>query len=180
MSLSKPSFYKSLTLAEKIGDGGSYEGTKELKELRTFEFPLTRYQQTFWTVKDSEKDRKCRTAQTSKTSNENGAVAQRDAEKWRKDMEEVIQDMEPKHIPNMDDMRLFYKCTSDKTLAFKNEKCNGGKLSKERVTLLVVANTDGSKMLEKPCQRLKNQLIPIVLNNLNLCQRSLYPAKKLG
>ncbi|XP_063230823.1 tigger transposable element-derived protein 4-like [Bacillus rossius redtenbacheri] len=46
-------------------------------------------------------------------------------------------------------MRLafFFKCTPDKTLAFKSEKCHGGKLSKERVTLLVGANMDGSEKL---------------------------------
>jgi len=37
--------------------------------------------------------------------------------------------------------------SSDKTLAFKGERCSGGKQSKERVTLLVGANMDGSEKL---------------------------------
>lgn len=41
-----------------------------------------------------------------------------------------------KNIFNVDETSFFYKCTPDKTLAFKDEKYHGGNLSKERVTVL--------------------------------------------
>ena len=46
-------------------------------------------------------------------------------------------------------MRWCYSSNAhpDKTLAFKGESCSGGKHSKERITLLVGANMDGSRKL---------------------------------
>lgn len=78
---------------------------------------------------------------------ESGAVNLQEANQWKKDLEEMIQDRDPRNIFNVDETGLFFKCTPDKTLAFKDEKCHGGKLSKERITLLVGANMDGSQKL---------------------------------
>lgn len=39
---------------------------------------------------------------------------------------------------------LFYKLTPDKTLKFRGEKCSGGKLSKDRITVMVAANMSGT------------------------------------
>lgn len=78
---------------------------------------------------------------------ESGSVNQQEAGQWKRDLEEMIQDRDQKNIFNVDETGLFFKCTPDKTLAFKDEKCHGGKLSKERVTLLVGANMDGSEKL---------------------------------
>ena len=47
-------------------------------------------------------------------------------------------------IFNGDETGLFFKLTPDKTLKFKEEKCTGGKLSKERITILVCANLSGT------------------------------------
>lgn len=47
-------------------------------------------------------------------------------------------------IFNADETGLFYKLTPDKTLKFKGEKCTGGKLSKERITVMVAANMSGT------------------------------------
>jgi len=60
----------------------------------------------------------------------------------------MIKSKNPKDIFNADETGLFYRCTPDKTLAFKSERCSGGKKSKERITLLVGANNmDGSEKL---------------------------------
>jgi hypothetical protein len=40
---------------------------------------------------------------------------------------------------------LFYKITPDKTLKFKGETCMGGKLSQERIIVMVVANRLGTE-----------------------------------
>ncbi|CAH0718928.1 unnamed protein product, partial [Brenthis ino] len=51
----------------------------------------------------------------------------------------------PEDIFNADETGLFFKLTPDKTLKFKGEKCVGGKLSKERITVLVAANMSGTE-----------------------------------
>lgn len=47
----------------------------------------------------------------------------------------------------MDECGLFYNMLPDKTYAYKGENCNGGKVSKERLTILVGANMDGTEKL---------------------------------
>lgn len=47
-------------------------------------------------------------------------------------------------IYNADEAGLFFKLTPNKTLRFKGEKCSGGKLSKDRITVLVAANMTGT------------------------------------
>ncbi|XP_039747898.1 tigger transposable element-derived protein 4 [Pararge aegeria] len=51
----------------------------------------------------------------------------------------------PEDIFNADETGLFFKLTPDKTLKFKGEKCVGGKLSKERITVLMAANMSGTE-----------------------------------
>jgi hypothetical protein len=48
-------------------------------------------------------------------------------------------------IFNADETGLFYKLTPDKTLKFKGEECKGGKLSKDRITVLLCANLSGNE-----------------------------------
>lgn len=48
-------------------------------------------------------------------------------------------------IFNADETGLFYKCTPQNTLRLKGENCSGGKLSKERVTILLCASATGEK-----------------------------------
>lgn len=54
---------------------------------------------------------------------------------------------EPENVFNADETALFYKCLPDKTLAFRDEKCHGGKQSKERLTILLAANMSGTEKL---------------------------------
>lgn len=48
------------------------------------------------------------------------------------------------NIYNADEAGVFYNLTPDKTFKFKNEKCIGGKLAKDRLTVLVCANMSGT------------------------------------
>uniref|UniRef100_A0A1B6C4M0 HTH CENPB-type domain-containing protein n=1 Tax=Clastoptera arizonana TaxID=38151 RepID=A0A1B6C4M0_9HEMI len=65
---------------------------------------------------------------------------------WLKEVWPVVrQPYKDEDIFNADETGLFYKLTPEKTLQFKNEKCVGGKLSKQRVTALVCANMTGSE-----------------------------------
>lgn len=57
----------------------------------------------------------------------------------------IVENYKPSDVYNADETGLFFKLMPDKTLKFKNEKCTGGKLSKERITVLLCANSDGSE-----------------------------------
>ena len=50
-----------------------------------------------------------------------------------------------KNIFNCDECGLFFKVTPNKTHKFKGEKCSGGKLSKERLTVLLCASMTDEK-----------------------------------
>lgn len=52
---------------------------------------------------------------------------------------------EDRNIFNGDETGLFYRLTPDRTLKFKGETCAGGKHSKERITVFICANMDGSE-----------------------------------
>ena len=78
---------------------------------------------------------------------ESGAVNMNEVLEWKKLLVEMISDISAKDVFNVDEAGLFYQCKPDKSLSFKGETCSGGKLSKQRVTLLIGANMDGSEKL---------------------------------
>jgi len=57
----------------------------------------------------------------------------------------LIDKFDPKDTFNADVTGFFFKCLPNKTLTFKNDKCFGGKHSKEQVTLIVCSNMIGTK-----------------------------------
>ncbi|KAK6477320.1 protein FAM118B isoform X1 [Huso huso] len=72
----------------------------------------------------------------------------------------LLQEYSPCDIYNADETGLFWKLLPHKTLAFKGEKCKNGKQGKNRLTVLLTANMDGSdkrkplvigKPLNPPC-----------------------------
>jgi hypothetical protein len=67
-------------------------------------------------------------------SSESGDVNVQEADDWKIKLLQMIKSKNPKNICNAGKTGLFYRCTPDKTLAFKGERCSGGKQSKERVT----------------------------------------------
>ena len=58
----------------------------------------------------------------------------------------TVKQFKAEDIFNADETGLFYGCLSDRTHVFKNDKCAGGKLSKERLTVLVTASMAGEKL----------------------------------
>lgn len=75
-------------------------------------------------------------------SGESGCVSEADCSQWKATISKSIveETISPDNIFNMDETGLFFKCLPNKTLTFKNDKCFGGKHSKERVTVVVCAN----------------------------------------
>ena len=69
-------------------------------------------------------------------------------EDWTvKTLKPLLEQYNPCDIYNADETGLFYKCLPSPTLTFKGQTCSGGKLSKDRFTLLVAPNMDESDKL---------------------------------
>ncbi|XP_008189021.1 tigger transposable element-derived protein 4-like [Acyrthosiphon pisum] len=67
---------------------------------------------------------------------------------WKKKLPNIIDKYEKRDIFNADETELFFRVLPNKTMAFKNETCNGGKVSKERLTVLLCCNIIGE--FERP------------------------------
>jgi hypothetical protein len=58
-----------------------------------------------------------------------------------------IKQYAPENIFNMDETALFYNAQPKRTLAIKGERYHGGKAYKDKVTVLLCCNADGSEKL---------------------------------
>ncbi|GFV98179.1 tigger transposable element-derived protein 6 [Trichonephila clavipes] len=67
--------------------------------------------------------------------------------KWQNSLSDLIKEYEPRNIFNTGETGLFFKRLQEKTFIFKKEKCHGGKHSKERLTILLAVNMDGSEKI---------------------------------
>ena len=82
-----------------------------------------------------------------KVCGEEEAVSPADTETWLDvTLPELLDKFPPENIFNADETGLFYKLQPDKTLAFKGQKCSGGKKAKDRLTVLVGASMMGEKL----------------------------------
>ena len=66
---------------------------------------------------------------------------------WSTTLPTLLKDYPLENVYNADEFGLFFKLLPDKSLVFKKESCHGGKLSKERVTVLTCANATGTHKL---------------------------------
>ncbi|KAL4148757.1 hypothetical protein QTP88_002919 [Uroleucon formosanum] len=64
-------------------------------------------------------------------------------EDWKKKLPNIIDKYEKRDIFNADKTGLFFRVLPNKTMAFKNETCSGGKVSKERLTVLLCCHIIG-------------------------------------
>lgn len=67
---------------------------------------------------------------------------------WVDKLTSIIDGYEEKDIENCDETALFFRAIPQKSLAFKGEQCSGGKMSKERLSVLLCAFADG--VIENP------------------------------
>jgi hypothetical protein len=71
------------------------------------------------------------------------------AERWVTEvLPGIIKDFDPRDVFNADETGLYWRAIPDGTLSFKNTEAAGCKVPKERVTLLLACNMDGSEKLE--------------------------------
>jgi hypothetical protein len=67
---------------------------------------------------------------------------------WRKEqLLKIIECYEPKNIYNADETGLFFTLPPNKKLSLKGDHCNGGRNSKERITVLLAYSVDGTDRL---------------------------------
>lgn len=78
-------------------------------------------------------------------SGEAADVSYADVTQFRTTLSSILAQYRAEDIYNADESGLFFRALPTKTLAFKSDKCTGGKLSKERLTILFCVNMVGEK-----------------------------------
>ena len=78
-------------------------------------------------------------------SGESFSVDQDSITRWISKLPEIINNYEMQNIFNLDETGLFWKLLSNKTYAFSNESRHGIKQHKNRVTLTMICNANGSE-----------------------------------
>lgn len=83
-----------------------------------------------------------------KISGEAAVVTPEMTNDWlQKTLPAILERFSSNDVYNLDETALFWKLLPDRTLAFRGQKCSGGKHSKVRVTVLVGANMTGTEKL---------------------------------
>ena len=80
------------------------------------------------------------------------SVSEETIDQWLSSLQTLLQGYRPCNIFNADETGLLFKLLPDKTSGFKNESCHRGKHSKERITVLVGTNSDGSEKFPLPSE----------------------------
>lgn len=78
-------------------------------------------------------------------SGEAASVNPADVATFNDKIPDIIRNYEARDVYNADETGLFFRALPDKTYAFKSEKCVGGKMAKERLTILHCVNMAGEK-----------------------------------
>jgi len=79
---------------------------------------------------------------------EGKSVNEQDVNAWQQSLlPQILQTYQAKDIFNADETGLFYQMLPNKSFHFKNKECIGVKNGKNRLTVMVAANMDGSQKL---------------------------------
>lgn len=78
-------------------------------------------------------------------SGEANKVNENDITEWLKYFYDIRRSYDEKDIFNLDETGVFYNMLPDRSLDFKNVKCHGGSKSKERLTVVLCCNANGSE-----------------------------------
>jgi hypothetical protein len=65
---------------------------------------------------------------------------------WKSHLPNLYKNYRPEDVFNADETGLFFRALPNKTLAIKGQECRGGKLAKERLTVLFCASAMGEKL----------------------------------
>ncbi|KAH0817235.1 hypothetical protein GEV33_005556 [Tenebrio molitor] len=78
-------------------------------------------------------------------SGEAASVNSEDVQAFFDKVPTLLRGYSPQNVYNADETGLFFRALPDKTLVLKSEKCTGGKMSKERLTVLHCVSVSGEK-----------------------------------
>lgn len=79
---------------------------------------------------------------------ESSSVSPDTVDRWVTDsLPKLMEGYDARDVFNADETGIFWRMLPEKTMAVKGDKSHGGNKSKERITLLVGANMDGSEKL---------------------------------
>lgn len=78
-------------------------------------------------------------------------------EKWKSKLSDLIKDKQAKDIYNIDETGLFWKLLPTKTFAFQSESRDGIRRIKDRITVVLITNADGSDRLAIAIGKSKKQ-----------------------
>lgn len=84
---------------------------------------------------------------SQKVCGEANKVDEETANEWISEFEENSKNYHPRDKYNLDETGLFFNLLPDRTLSVKGEKCHGGTRSKQRLTVVLACNSDGSHKL---------------------------------
>jgi hypothetical protein len=79
-----------------------------------------------------------------KLAGESADVSVKSTDAWLESLPSLLEGYELCDVYNTDETGLFFNVLPDRTLAYKGETCHGGKHSKDRLTVLLCVNSDGS------------------------------------
>jgi hypothetical protein len=80
----------------------------------------------------------------SKKHGESDSVDEEMVKKWSEELSDIIKDYKPEEVYNLDEMALFWRLLPSKTYCFTDESPYGSRKSKDRITVVVICNADGS------------------------------------
>lgn len=75
-------------------------------------------------------------------------VSQPTVDEWQQKLPALLAGFDEKDVANCDETALFYRAIPQKSISFKGDSCAGGKMSKDRLSVLLCAFADGK--VEKP------------------------------
>ena len=76
-------------------------------------------------------------------SGESAVVDKSVIDDWFGKIGKICENYSERDIMNLDESGLFFKALPDKTMSLKNENCSGGKLAKDRLTVMFCVNMLG-------------------------------------
>jgi len=79
-----------------------------------------------------------------KLAGESAEVSVESTDAWLESRPSLLGGYEPRDVYNADETGLFFNVLPDRTLGYKGESCHGRKHSKDRLTVLLCINSDGS------------------------------------
>ena len=102
--------------------------------------------------------KKCHGITFKTVQGEAGAVDSQSLLEWQQQvLRPLLRQFSADDVFNLDETGLLWQLLPNKTMAFRGERCTGGKKSKQMITLLVGANMSGSDRLDSELHEIRRK-----------------------